>query len=200
MSAHRQPSAGRQPSAAHSEHDHLHQQPIRRDAWSNLCASSRPEATMVRLTTQEPSGPKTSATSKRSSFAAASTIRSVADVHFNPKVADVAAGIVEKVRINLATMSTQLRNVQASGIHRRGICRRTLTPGRARFKQLAICREHGTAPPIGVNHGSLSDRIMSRYGDSPEGIVESCMEFLRVWRQGKLPRRRHLHQGVKHGW
>ena len=107
----------------------------------------------------------------------------VADVHFNANVADVAARYVEKVRINPGNY---------------------VDPGRT-FKQLeytddeyaaelkkiesrllpfiAICREHNTAVRIGVNHGSLSDRIMSRYGDTPAGIVESCMEFLRIFRK-----------------
>lgn len=82
----------------------------------------------------------------------------VADVHFTPKVADVAALYAEKVRVN---------------------------PGNYRdighFASLVkICKEHHTAIRIGVNHGSLSERIMTQYGDTPEGMVESCMEFLRI--------------------
>lgn len=104
----------------------------------------------------------------------------VADIHFNPKAAFAAAAIVQKVRINPGNF---------------------VDPGRT-FKQLSytddeyqseikkiettlvpfldLCRVHGTAIRIGVNHGSLSDRIMSRYGDTPAGMVESAMEFLRV--------------------
>lgn len=104
----------------------------------------------------------------------------VADIHFNPNVADVAATIVEKVRINPGNYIDPARTFKQvdytdeeyiAELHRL----------EERFKRLlAICREHGTAIRIGVNHGSLSDRIMCRYGDTPEGIVESCMEFLRI--------------------
>ena len=104
----------------------------------------------------------------------------VADVHFNPAVADVAARIVEKVRINPGNYVDPARTFKhleytddeyAQEIQRI----------RDRFIPfLNICREHGTAIRIGVNHGSLSDRIMSRYGNTPAGMVESCMEFLRI--------------------
>ncbi len=104
----------------------------------------------------------------------------VADVHFNPVVADVAATIVEKVRINPGNYVDPARQFKqleytdeeyAAELHRL----------EERFtKLLNICKEHHTALRIGVNHGSLSDRIMCRYGDTPSGIVESCMEFLRV--------------------
>jgi (E)-4-hydroxy-3-methylbut-2-enyl-diphosphate synthase len=83
----------------------------------------------------------------------------IADVHFNPKIAEVAAGIVEKVRIN---------------------------PGNYNVKYLSqlikICRQHGTVIRIGVNHGSLSERIMEKYGDTAEGMVESALEFARICR------------------
>ncbi len=104
----------------------------------------------------------------------------VADVHFNPKVADVAAAIVEKVRINPGNYVDPARTfklVSYTGEEYAAELQRL----EARFKNLLdICRKHGTAIRIGVNHGSLSDRIMCRYGDTPEGIVESCMEFLRI--------------------
>ena len=107
----------------------------------------------------------------------------VADVHFTAHVADVAAQYCEKVRINPGNYvdpgrtfkhleytdeeyAAELRKIEAR-----------LVPF------LNICKEHHTAIRIGVNHGSLSDRIMSRYGDTPEGIVESCMEFLRICRR-----------------
>ena len=103
-----------------------------------------------------------------------------ADVHFNPNVADVAAGIVEKVRINPGNYvdpARQFKHLEYTDEEYAAELERLEN----RFKQLlAICREHHTALRIGVNHGSLSDRIMCRYGDTPEGIVESCMEFLRV--------------------
>ena len=107
----------------------------------------------------------------------------VADVHFTAHTADVAALYCEKVRINPGNYvdpgrtfkhleytdeeyAAELRKIEAK-----------LVPF------INICKEHHTAVRIGVNHGSLSDRIMSRYGDTPEGIVESCMEFLRIFRR-----------------
>ena len=107
----------------------------------------------------------------------------VADVHFTAHTADVAAQYCEKVRINPgnyvdpgrtfkhleytdAEYAEELKKIEAK-----------LVPF------LNICTEHHTAVRIGVNHGSLSDRIMSRYGDTPEGIVESCMEFLRIFKR-----------------
>ncbi|MDO4496858.1 MAG: (E)-4-hydroxy-3-methylbut-2-enyl-diphosphate synthase [Bacteroidales bacterium] len=110
----------------------------------------------------------------------------VADIHFNAKVADVAAGIVEKVRINPGNYVDPGRTFKkleytdteyAAEIQK---IRERLIPF------LTICKEHHTAVRIGVNHGSLSDRIMSRYGDTPEGMVESCMEFLRICRDERF--------------
>ena len=104
----------------------------------------------------------------------------VADIHFNPAVADVAATIVEKVRINPGNYvdpARTFRNLEYSDEEYKAEIekiRHRLVPF------LDICREHGTAIRIGVNHGSLSDRIMSRYGNTPAGMVESCMEFLRI--------------------
>lgn len=104
----------------------------------------------------------------------------VADVHFNPNVADVAARYAEKVRINpgnyvdAARTFKELEYTDAEYAEEIERIRRRLTPF------LQICKENHTAVRIGVNHGSLSDRIMSRYGDTAEGMVESCMEFLRI--------------------
>ena len=104
----------------------------------------------------------------------------VADVHFNPKVADVAALYAEKVRINPGNYVDPARTFRhieytdeeyADELHK---IEQRFVPF------LNICKEHHRAVRIGVNHGSLSDRIMSRYGDTPRGIVESCMEFLRI--------------------
>jgi len=104
----------------------------------------------------------------------------VADVHFNPNVADVAARYCEKVRINpgnYVDAARQFRNLQYTDEEYAA----ELAKIEARLVPfLRICRDNHTAVRIGVNHGSLSDRIMSRYGDTPEGIVESCMEFLRI--------------------
>ena len=107
----------------------------------------------------------------------------VADIHFNANVADVAAEIVEKVRINPGNYVDPGRTFKkleytdeeyALEIEK---IRQRLVPF------LNICKEHKTAVRIGVNHGSLSDRIMSRYGDTPAGMVESCLEFLRICRE-----------------
>ncbi len=110
-----------------------------------------------------------------------------ADVHFNPAVADVAATIVEKVRINPGNYidpARQFKHLEYTDDE----YARELDRLDERFSRfLAVCKEHGTAIRIGVNHGSLSDRIMSRYGDTPAGIVESCMEFLRICEREKFP-------------
>ena len=107
----------------------------------------------------------------------------VADVHFNARVANVAALYADKVRINPGNYVDPARTFKhleysdeeyAAEI---GKIERQLVPF------LDICWQHNTAIRIGVNHGSLSDRIMSHYGDTPEGIVESCMEFLRICRR-----------------
>ena len=110
-----------------------------------------------------------------------------ADVHFNPNVAHVAATIVEKVRINPGNYvdpARQFKHLEYTDEEYQQELKR-LDERFCRF--LSICKEHGTAIRIGVNHGSLSDRIMSRYGDTPAGIVESCMEFLRICEREKFP-------------
>ena len=104
----------------------------------------------------------------------------VADVHFQSDVADAAAKVVEKVRINPGNYIDPARKFKLIDYTEEEY-QSELQRLRARFIQLLnICKEHNTAIRLGVNHGSLSDRIMSRYGDTPEGMVESCMEFLRV--------------------
>ncbi len=104
----------------------------------------------------------------------------IADIHFNPHVADVAAQYVEKVRINpgnYVDAARTFKHLEYTDEEYAG----ELQKIRDRFVPfLNLCKEHHTAIRIGVNHGSLSDRIMSRYGDTPEGMVESCMEFLRI--------------------
>ena len=104
----------------------------------------------------------------------------VADIHFNPKVADVAAQYVEKVRINPGNYVDAARTFKHLEYTDEEYAQE-LQKIHDRFVPfLNICKENHTAIRIGVNHGSLSDRIMSRYGDTPEGMVESCMEFLRI--------------------
>ncbi len=102
----------------------------------------------------------------------------VADVHFNPAIAETAAAIVEKVRINPGNYG--IAGGPACASFSEEDYSRELEKARAAFSRLvAICREHGTALRIGVNHGSLSPRIINRYGNTPEGMAHSAMEFLK---------------------
>ena len=107
----------------------------------------------------------------------------VADVHFNANVADVAARYAEKVRINPGNYVDPARKFKHLDYTDEQYQAELQKIDDRLTAFIAICREHHTAVRIGVNHGSLSDRIMSRYGDTPEGIVESCMEFLRIFRR-----------------
>lgn len=108
------------------------------------------------------------------------TIPLVADVHFQAAVAEAAACVVEKVRINPGNYIDPARKFQHID-YTENSYQQELERLRARFTHLLdICREHHCAIRLGVNHGSLSDRIMSRYGDTPAGMVESVMEFLRI--------------------
>lgn len=111
----------------------------------------------------------------------------VADIHFNPRAADAAAEEVEKVRINPGNYVDKVKTFDLLEYTDEEYAAE-LQKIRDRFVPfLNICKEHGTAIRIGVNHGSLSDRIMSRYGDTPEGMVASCMEFLRICRDENFP-------------
>ena len=112
--------------------------------------------------------------------AAGCAVPLVADVHFNPKVADVAALYAEKVRINPGNYVDAARTFKHLEYTDEEYAQELKKIEERFVPFLRICRENHTAIRIGVNHGSLSDRIMSRYGDTPEGIVESCMEFLRI--------------------
>ncbi|MBO4593903.1 MAG: (E)-4-hydroxy-3-methylbut-2-enyl-diphosphate synthase [Bacteroidaceae bacterium] len=110
----------------------------------------------------------------------------VADIHFNANVADVAAQYCEKVRINPGNYvdpARKFRHIDYTDAEYAAELQR-IDQRLATF--INICKKHHTAVRIGVNHGSLSDRIMSRYGDTPEGIVESCMEFLRIFKREKF--------------
>jgi (E)-4-hydroxy-3-methylbut-2-enyl-diphosphate synthase len=105
----------------------------------------------------------------------------VADIHFTPNAAEIAATIVEKVRVNPGNYVDkkkfeQIEYTDAEYIEEIERIRERFTP------LVLICKEHGTAMRIGTNHGSLSDRIMSRYGDTANGMVESAMEFCRIAR------------------
>jgi len=103
----------------------------------------------------------------------------IADIHFTPNAAELAARIVEKVRVNPGNYADKKRfdtidYTDASYNEELDRIRKKFTP------LIKICKEYGTAMRIGTNHGSLSDRIMSRYGDTPLGMVESALEFLRI--------------------
>ena len=105
----------------------------------------------------------------------------IADIHFTPNAAEVAARIVEKVRVNPGNYVDKKKFEQIDYTDTEYI--EEIERIRERFTPLVkICKEYGTAMRIGTNHGSLSDRIMSRYGDTPNGMVESAMEFLRIAR------------------
>ena len=107
----------------------------------------------------------------------------VADVHFTAHTADVAALYCEKVRINPGNYVDPGRTFKHLEYTDEEYAAELQKIERQLVPFLNICKEHHTAVRIGVNHGSLSDRIMSRYGDTPEGIVESCMEFLRIFKR-----------------
>lgn len=103
----------------------------------------------------------------------------VADIHFTPNAAEVAARIVEKVRVNPGNYADKKRfdQIDYTDAEYQGELERIYQ----KFSPLVkVCKEYGTAMRIGTNHGSLSDRIMSRYGDTPQGMVESAMEFIRM--------------------
>lgn len=105
----------------------------------------------------------------------------VADIHFTPNAAEIAARIIEKVRVNPGNYVDKKKFEQIE--YTDAEYAEEIERIRERFTPLVkICKEHGTAMRIGTNHGSLSDRIMSRYGDTPVGMVESAMEFLRIAR------------------
>ena len=107
----------------------------------------------------------------------------VADVHFTAHTADVAALYCEKVRINPGNYVDPGRTFKHLEYTDEEYAAELQKIENKLVPFINICKEHHTAVRIGVNHGSLSDRIMSRYGDTPEGIVESCMEFLRIFRR-----------------
>lgn len=106
-----------------------------------------------------------------------------ADVHFNANVADVAALYAEKVRINPGNYVDPGRTFKILEYTDEEYAKELKKIEERLTPFINICKENHTAVRIGVNHGSLSDRIMSRYGDTPEGIVESCMEFLRIFKK-----------------
>lgn len=104
----------------------------------------------------------------------------IADIHFNPRAAETAARYVEKVRINPGNFVDRVKTFSVFEYTDEEYQQEIDKIKAKLIPLLDICKQHKTALRLGVNHGSLSDRIMSRYGDTPEGMVESCMEFLRI--------------------
>ena len=135
---------------------------------------------LVRLTTQGRREAENMANISAALKAEGYTTPLVADVHFNANVADIAAKYCEKVRVNPGNYVDPARTFKHIDYSAEEYADELQKIEERFIPFLNICKEHHTAIRIGVNHGSLSDRIMSRYGDTPEGIVESCMEFLRI--------------------
>lgn len=138
---------------------------------------------LVRLTTQGRREAENLANISRQLRAEGYTQPLCADIHFNANVADVAACHTEKVRINPGNYVDPARTFKHLEYTDEQYARELEKIEERLTTFIDLCKEHHTAVRIGVNHGSLSDRIMSRYGDTPEGIVESCMEFLRIFRK-----------------
>ena len=140
-------------------------------------------AELVRLTTQGVREAQNLYFIRKNLLAKGYVVPLVADVHFNPKVAEEAARIVEKVRINPGNFVDSIKTFQQYEYTDEEYAKEITKIEEKLIPLLEICKENSTAIRIGVNHGSLSDRIMSRFGDTPQGMVESCMEFLRICRK-----------------
>ncbi len=137
---------------------------------------------MVRITAPSINEAKNLANIKAELIARGYKTPLVADIHFTPNAALEAAKIVEKVRINPGNYADKKKFEDHE--YTDESYQAELERIRERFIPLIeVCKEHGTAMRIGTNHGSLSDRIMSRYGDTPLGMVESALEFLRICRE-----------------
>jgi (E)-4-hydroxy-3-methylbut-2-enyl-diphosphate synthase len=138
-------------------------------------------AELVRITAPSKKDAENLLNIKNELFRRGYKIPLIADIHFTPNAAETAARIVEKVRVNPGNYvdKKKFEQIEYSDAEYNEEIERI----RERFTPLIkICKQYGTAMRIGTNHGSLSDRIMSRYGDTPMGMVESAMEFLRVCR------------------
>lgn len=138
---------------------------------------------LVRLTTQGRREAENLANISRQLRAEGYTQPLCADIHFNANVADVAACHTEKVRINPGNYVDPARTFKHLEYTDEQYAQELEKIEERLTTFIDLCKKHHTAVRIGVNHGSLSDRNMSRYGDTPEGIVESCMEFLRIFRK-----------------
>lgn len=137
---------------------------------------------IVRLTTQGVREAENMADIRSSIRAAGCDVPLVADVHFNPNAAFKAAVTCDKVRINPGNFADAVHQFRKIDYTDEEYAAEVERIKQAFLPFIATCRDNGTAIRLGVNHGSLSDRITSRYGDTPEGMVESVMEYLRVCR------------------
>ncbi|MBN2681290.1 MAG: (E)-4-hydroxy-3-methylbut-2-enyl-diphosphate synthase [Bacteroidales bacterium] len=133
-------------------------------------------ADLVRVSTPSLNDVKALAEIKKKLLKLGYSVPLVADIHFNPKVAEEAAKIVEKIRINPGNYSDRKNSETTPGGYDEALekMRKNMLP------LIRICKEYGTAIRVGVNAGSLSERIMMRYGNTPEGMVESALEFVRI--------------------
>ncbi len=137
---------------------------------------------IVRLTAPSKNEAENLREIKRELVALGYDVPLVADIHFTPNAAELAAKIVEKVRINPGNYADKKKFEEIE--YTEESYQAELNRIEEKFTPLVnICKEHGTVMRIGTNHGSLSDRILSKYGDTPEGMVESAMEFLRICRK-----------------
>jgi (E)-4-hydroxy-3-methylbut-2-enyl-diphosphate synthase len=108
----------------------------------------------------------------------------IADVHFNPNIAEISASIVEKVRINPGNYIDKKKKFEPGyWMIEKNYCHELDEIAKRVAPLISVCKEYGTVIRIGTNHGSLSSRIMERYGDTPEGMVESALEFTRIFRR-----------------
>lgn len=138
-------------------------------------------AELVRITAPNKREAENLAEIKKQVRAAGYNTPLIADIHFTPNAAEIAARLIEKVRVNPGNYVDKKKFDLIE--YTDGEYASEMERIRERFSPLVrICKEHGTAMRIGTNHGSLSDRIMSRYGDTPMGMVESALEFLRIAR------------------
>ena len=138
---------------------------------------------LVRLTTQGVREAANLAAIKNAMAEAACNVPISADVHFNPQAAFEAAKHADKVRINPGNFVDAARTFKKLEFTEEEYAEEIERIRQSFVPFMELCREHGTSIRLGVNHGSLSDRIMSRYGDTPAGMVESAMEYLRIARE-----------------
>lgn len=139
-------------------------------------------ADLVRLTAQGVREAENLAVIKKELRNAGFDTPLVADIHFNPAAAETAARLVEKVRINPGNYTDKRASFKTEELTEKEYSEELERIHARLLPLIKICREHGTVIRIGINHGSLSDRIMTRYGNTPLGMVESALEFIRIFR------------------